>query len=55
MMTITRITDIDDNGNYVDTGACVDFQDTTKQYTLREGDIVFARTGATVGRNYLYK
>ena len=50
-----RITDIDDNGNYVDTGACVDFQDVTKQYTLKEGDVVFARTGATVGRNYLYK
>ena len=50
-----RITDIDDNGNYVDTGACVDFQDVTKQYTLKDGDVVFARTGATVGRNYLYK
>lgn len=50
-----RITDIDANGNYVDTGACVDFQDVTKQYTLKEGDVVFARTGATVGRNYLYK
>ena len=50
-----RITDIDDNGNYVDTGACVNFQDETKQYTLKDRDIVFARTGATVGRNYLYK
>lgn len=50
-----RITDIDDNGNYVDTGACVNFQDETTQYTLKDRDIVFARTGATVGRNYLYK
>lgn len=50
-----RITDINENGNYVDTGACVDFQDDEEQYSLKEGDIVFARTGATVGRNYLYK
>ena len=50
-----RITDIDDNGNYVNTGACVNFQDETTQYTLKDRDIVFARTGATVGRNYLYK
>ena len=50
-----RITDIDENGNYVDNGACVDYSDTNGQYTLKPGDIVFARTGASVGRNYLYK
>ena len=50
-----RITDIDENGNYVDTGACVNFNDNNEQYTLKKDDIVFARTGASVGRNYLYK
>lgn len=33
----------------------MDFQDIEGQYSLKEGDIIFARTGATVGRNYLYK
>ena len=48
-----RITDIDDEGRYIDTGACVKQYD-CDNYVLSENDIVFARTGASVGKNYLY-
>lgn len=52
--TYLRITDIDDSGNYsIDKKASVvdpDYQ----QFILNDGDIVFARTGATVGKTYLY-
>lgn len=50
-----RITDIDDSGNlngdFVVSSNVVD--DNT--YLLKYGDILFARTGATVGKTYLYK
>ncbi|MCC6752926.1 MAG: restriction endonuclease subunit S [Saprospiraceae bacterium] len=50
-----RITDIDDNGNYsVDKKASVG-DPNFEQFILKNGDIVFARTGATVGKTYLYK
>ncbi len=50
-----RITDIDDNGNYsIDKKASVG-DPNYKQFVLKNGDIVFARTGATVGKTYLYK
>lgn len=48
-----RITDIDDQGRYIDNKACVNDADSHK-YVLNKGDIVFARTGASVGKNYTY-
>ena len=48
-----RITDIDDQGRYIDNNACVNDADSRK-YVLNKGDIVFARTGASVGKNYIY-
>jgi type I restriction enzyme S subunit len=50
-----RITDIDDNGNYsIDKKASLG-DPNYEQFVLKNGDIVFARTGATVGKTYLYK
>lgn len=50
-----RITDIDDSGNYsLDKKASVGDLN-YEQFVLKNGDIVFARTGATVGKTYLYK
>jgi len=50
-----RITDIDDDGNYsIDKKASVG-DPNYEQFVLKNGDIVFARTGATVGKTYLYK
>ncbi len=48
-----RITDIDENGRYSDNGAFVDDKDSIN-YLLKKNDIVFARTGASVGKSYLY-
>lgn len=50
-----RITDITENGEYNKYNRkCVnDLQ--SDNYVLMDGDIVFARTGATVGKTYLYK
>lgn len=48
-----RITDIDEQGRYVDNNACVNDTD-SHNYILHKGDIVFARTGASVGKNYIY-
>jgi type I restriction enzyme S subunit len=48
-----RITDIDENGNYINNDAYVNHKE-SKKYILHENDIVFARTGASVGKNYLY-
>jgi type I restriction enzyme, S subunit len=47
-----RITDINDNGNYVYQGAHVHCENDV--YKLKQDDIVFARTGASVGKSYLY-
>lgn len=49
-----RITDIDDNG-YLNNDFVVssNIEDDTS-YLLKFGDILFARTGATVGKTYLY-
>jgi type I restriction enzyme S subunit len=53
--TYLRITDIDDSGNYgIDKKASVG-DPNYEQFILKTGDIVFARTGATVGKTYLYK
>lgn len=52
--TYIRITDIDEEGNFSKTGRkCVD-SPFSNQYILKKGDLVFARTGATVGKTYLY-
>ncbi len=49
-----RITDIDEEGHFVaHNKMCVNSVE-SKNYVLAEGEIVFARTGATVGKTYLY-
>lgn len=49
-----RITDIDDDGKYIFSNrVSVNISD-YKNYLLEKGDIVFARTGATTGKTYLY-
>lgn len=49
-----RITDIDDQGRYQrDNPVSVDIQD-VENYLLEEGDILFVRTGGTVGKAYRY-
>lgn len=49
-----RITDITEDGKYNKQGRkCVNSVDASK-YILEPNDIVFARTGATVGKTYLY-
>ncbi|WP_142413863.1 restriction endonuclease subunit S [Hathewaya massiliensis] len=50
-----RITDIDELGRYsTQNVASVDDKD-SENYILREGDIVFARTGNTTGKSYVYR
>ena len=51
---LLRITDIQNNNVQWDTVPYTDF-DTNKAepYLLNDGDILFARTGATVGKSYL--
>ena len=52
--TYLRITDIDENGIF-NTDKKVSVNDKKYcKYILQENDIVFARTGATVGKSYLY-
>lgn len=52
--TYLRITDIDEDGNFkAAERKSVNDKDATK-YLLNEGDIVFARTGGTVGKTYLH-
>ena len=53
--TYLRITDITEDGRLnEDTKVSVD-NPLSGNYKLRCGDIVFARTGASVGKSYLYK
>jgi len=53
-----RITDIDDTTHLFLsdnlTSPDIDFE-TADDYLLQEGDIVFARTGASVGKTYIYR
>lgn len=53
--TYLRITDIDSNGNFIKEDKMSVDNPCSSQFVLKEGDIVFARTGATVGKTYLYK
>ncbi len=53
--TYLRITDITDDGHFSkEKKASVSFDGIEKFY-LSNGDLVFARTGASVGKTYLYK
>jgi type I restriction enzyme S subunit len=50
-----RITDISDDGRFMrESRTSVDCQN-PEMYTLKENDIVFARTGASTGKTYLYR
>ena len=53
-----RITDIDDEThNFIQSNLAspdIDFNMDVSHYKLNVGDIVFARTGASVGKTYLY-
>ncbi|MFV0211813.1 restriction endonuclease subunit S [Empedobacter falsenii] len=52
--TYLRITDIDDNGRFIkDNLSSVDDLNSGKYY-LKTNEIVFAKTGASVGKTYLY-
>jgi len=48
-----RITDINDDGNLRSDKVGIS-KDKAKDYLLSNGDFLFARTGATVGKTYLY-
>ena len=53
-----RITDIDDDShNFISEGITSPDTDLSKadDYRVAEGDILFARTGASVGKSYIYK
>jgi type I restriction enzyme S subunit len=51
-----RITDIQANTvNWDDVPYCKIDDNTKQKYILRDGDLVFARTGATVGKSFLIK
>lgn len=52
--TYLRITDIDDNGKYIHFDKKSVDSIFAEDFYLKDGDIVFARTGATVGKTYLY-
>ena len=53
---LLRITDIqDDSVNWADVPFCEISENDLKKYTLANGDLVFARTGATVGKSYLIR
>lgn len=50
-----RITDIDDDGNFIGAGRASVEVTPTADNSLAEGDIVLARTGASVGKSYRYR
>ena len=49
-----RITDIDEDGTYKSGEKKSVATNETEKYSLRSGDIVLARTGASTGKSYLY-
>jgi type I restriction enzyme S subunit len=53
--TYLRITDIDDDGRFIAEGKVSVAVDVKDDNYLNEGDIVLARTGASVGKSYLYR
>ena len=51
-----RITDIDDDAHtYIDCDSVSPSGVLEGKYRVRENDILFARTGASVGKSYLYR
>ena len=50
-----RITDIDDNGLISDDELGATAENVEEKYILNENDIIFARSGATVGKTYIHK
>ncbi len=50
-----RITDIDDEGNLRPETFKSLPEDVAKPYILKDGDLLFARSGATVGKTFLYR
>ena len=52
--TYLRITDINDDGSLNKNGLMSVDDEKADQYILQKNDIVFARTGASTGRNYFY-
>lgn len=49
-----RITDIDENGNLRDDIAVSLEMEKARPYLLKKNDILFARSGATVGKSYIF-
>ncbi len=52
--TYLRITDISEDGKYLNSSKVSVDNTLANSYYLDNGDIVFARTGASVGKTYLY-
>jgi len=52
--TYIRITDIDDDGRFAPSPKVGVAHPASGNYILRSGELVFARTGASVGKSYLY-
>jgi len=52
--TYLRITDITEDGRFAEATKVSVNHPATESYMLEPGDIVFARTGASVGKSYLY-
>ena len=50
-----RITDFDSNGNLRNTNSKFLDCDSAKEFLLEDGDILFARSGATVGKTFIYR
>ncbi len=50
-----RITDISDDGRFYPSPRVSVRSDSSGDYVLADGDIVFARTGASVGKSYRYR
>lgn len=50
-----RITDLDENGNLRDASIKTLSLSKALPYMLKDGDILFARSGATVGKTFIYK
>ena len=50
-----RITDIDSDGRLLADGAVEADLDDDRQFLLKEGDLLFARSGNTVGKAYLHR
>ena len=52
--TYIRITDITEDGKFSDESRASVVHPSAESYFLESGDLVFARTGASVGKSYLY-